>query len=102
MRVGKPAHAESITQQSQKGGKTLAIIRENGRASITMNFDGKMALELEKLVEWPLLSQEELYNLLPFGGQAIFAKDPYILPFVKKDHDLIGKFLIITNFRGKK
>ena len=96
MRVGKPAHAESITQQSQKGGKTLAIIRGNGRASPTMNFDGKMALE------WPLLSQYDLMCVLPFGGQAIFAKDPYILPFVKKDHDLIGKFLIITNFRGKK
>ena len=57
--------------------------------------------------KWPLMSQEELLSVLPFGGQNISAKDPNLtLPYVKKDHDLIGKFfssnfdLCKQTFRG--
>ena len=57
--------------------------------------------------KWPLMSQDELLSVLPFGGQTISAKDPNLtLPYVKKDHDSIGKFfssnfdLFKQTFRG--
>ena len=45
-------------------------------------------------IPWPPLLQEELLQCLPFGGQPLSTKDSNLmLPYVRKDHDLIGKFL---------
>ena len=43
-------------------------------------------------LSWPPLLQEELLNYMPFGGQVLTSKDAnLVLPYVRKDHDLIGK-----------
>ena len=45
---------------------------------------------------WPPLLQEELLNCMPFGGQVLTAKDSsLVLPYVRKDHDLIGEFFCV-------
>ena len=86
VRVGNSAQAEHNSKNAAKRWTTI----EDIMAMEALNSSEKMANK------WPLMSQEELLSVLPFGGQNISAKDPNLtLPYVKKDHDLIGKFFLV-------